>query len=164
MDVGLRSVNPRNKALLGGRVIDIIIAVPSARAASPAIVLARITASEKLLLLDIHHPLARRRQRQTESRPGTLLTDCGRYRPDQPGPAARGLDRAIPRSSRVDAVTLTWRASARAYRLPSFERRDPAVGGVDSRKSERRAGQTPIQERLSVGRVHTICLHTGTPA
>ena len=52
-----------------------------------------------------------------------LLADTGRISLDRPPEAwiKRFLDRPG-----VDAVPLTWSASARAYRLPNFERRDPA--------------------------------------
>jgi PIN domain nuclease of toxin-antitoxin system len=51
-----------------------------------------------------------------------LLADTGRISLDCPPDAwiGRFLDRPG-----VDAVPLTWRASARAYQLPNFERRDP---------------------------------------
>jgi PIN domain nuclease of toxin-antitoxin system len=51
-----------------------------------------------------------------------LLSDTGRISLDC-SPEA-WLDRFVGRPG-VSAVPLTWRASARAYRLPNFERRDP---------------------------------------
>lgn len=52
-----------------------------------------------------------------------LLADTGRISLDRPPEA--WLERFLGRPG-IDAVPLTWRASARAYRLPNFERRDPA--------------------------------------
>jgi len=52
-----------------------------------------------------------------------LLANTGRISLDCPPEAWIGRFLARPG---VAAVPLTWRASARAYRLPNFERRDPA--------------------------------------
>ncbi len=52
-----------------------------------------------------------------------LLSDTGRISLDCPPEA--WVERFLGRPG-VSAVPLTWRASARAYRLPNFERRDPA--------------------------------------
>ena len=52
-----------------------------------------------------------------------LLPDTGRISPDR-SPEA-WVERFLDRPG-VDDVPLTWRASARAYRLPNFQRRDPA--------------------------------------
>jgi PIN domain nuclease of toxin-antitoxin system len=52
-----------------------------------------------------------------------LLADSGRISLDRPPEA--WVERFLDRPG-VEAAPLTWRASARAYRLPNFERRDPA--------------------------------------
>ncbi len=52
-----------------------------------------------------------------------LLADTGRISLDCPPEA--WIERFLGRPG-VSAVPLTWRASARAYRLPNFYRRDPA--------------------------------------
>ncbi len=52
-----------------------------------------------------------------------LLVDTGRISLDCPPEA--WVERFLNRPG-VDAVPLTWRASARAYQLPNFDRRDPA--------------------------------------
>jgi PIN domain nuclease of toxin-antitoxin system len=51
-----------------------------------------------------------------------LLADTGRMSLDCPPDA--WVERFLGRAG-VCAVPLTWQASARAYRLPNFERRDP---------------------------------------
>jgi PIN domain nuclease of toxin-antitoxin system len=51
-----------------------------------------------------------------------LLADTGRISLDCPPEA--WVERFLGREG-VSAVPLTWRASARAYGLPNFERRDP---------------------------------------
>ena len=52
-----------------------------------------------------------------------LLADTGRISLDCPPEV--WVERFLDRPG-VDAVPLTWRQSARAHRLPNFERRDPA--------------------------------------
>jgi PIN domain nuclease of toxin-antitoxin system len=52
-----------------------------------------------------------------------LLANTGRISLDCPPEA--WIERFLGRPG-VAAVPLTWRASARAYQLPNFERRDPA--------------------------------------
>lgn len=52
-----------------------------------------------------------------------LLADTGRISLDRS--PEEWIKRFLNRPG-VDAVPLTWRASARAYQLPNFERRDPA--------------------------------------
>jgi PIN domain nuclease of toxin-antitoxin system len=52
-----------------------------------------------------------------------LLSDTGRISLDCPPEA--WIERFLGRPG-VSAVPLTWRASVGAYRLPNFERRDPA--------------------------------------
>lgn len=52
-----------------------------------------------------------------------VLSDTGRISLDC-SPEA-WVERFLGRAG-VSAVPLTWRASARAYRLPNFDRRDPA--------------------------------------
>ncbi len=52
-----------------------------------------------------------------------LLADIGQISLDCPPEA--WIERFLSRPG-VSAVPLTWRESARAYRLPKFERRDPA--------------------------------------
>jgi len=51
-----------------------------------------------------------------------ILSDTGRISLDCPAEA--WVERFLGRPG-VSAVPLTWRASARAYRLPNYERRDP---------------------------------------
>jgi PIN domain nuclease of toxin-antitoxin system len=52
-----------------------------------------------------------------------LLADTGRISLDRPPEA--WIERFLDRPG-VNAVPLPWRASARAYQLPNFARRDPA--------------------------------------